>query len=155
MRGLAAALVLAGALAAPAVALANAPAPYVRQPGRLGGAFVVKPTSLVVEHETLSFSCPGQGMRCEFEAVYHVRNDGDAAEEVLGAFYGIASGAVTIRAGGADVRRELTPDQRATTDEAVFALDPTLRTAYGGSLDRTGFDLAVGPHARVDLVFSG
>ena len=30
-----------------------------------GGAFIVKPTTLIVQHETLSFRCPGEGSRSE------------------------------------------------------------------------------------------
>lgn len=148
-------LSLVAALTVAAPAAANAPAPWVRSPARLGGAFVVAPTTLVVEHETLSFDCPGEGVRCTFEAVYRVRNDGDAREEVLGAFYGISSQRVSVRARGVDLRRELTPEQLAVTDEAVFAIDPSLRTQYAGSLDRTGFAFALEGHAREDLVFSG
>jgi hypothetical protein len=141
------------ALAAPASA--NAPAPFVRDPARLGGAFVVKPTALVVEHEALTFDCPGEGLRCTFEARYAVRNDGDAREEVLGAFYGILSQRVSVTSGGADLRRELTSEQRAVTDEEVFAIDPDLRVHYAGSLDRTGFAFALEGHAHGELVFAG
>ncbi|HEY8087875.1 MAG TPA: hypothetical protein VIF09_08520 [Polyangiaceae bacterium] len=136
-------------------ARANAPAPYVRDPAHLGGAFVVKPTSLVVEHEALTFDCPGEGLRCTFEARYAVRNDGDAREEVLGAFYGISSQQVSATSRGEDLRRELTPEQRTVTDEAVFAIDPDLRTHYAGSLDRTGFAFALDGHARGEIVFAG
>ncbi|HEY3817952.1 MAG TPA: hypothetical protein VGL81_12315 [Polyangiaceae bacterium] len=137
-----------------AVARANAPAPYVRMPDRLGGAFVVAPTSLVVEREELSFRCEGPAA-CSFQAVYHVVNPGDAREEVLGAFYGIAARAVTIRADGADARRELTPEQRQSIDAAVSAIEPKVLSSYGESLRRTGFTLGVDAHGRAELVFEG
>ncbi|HEY1697184.1 MAG TPA: hypothetical protein VGG39_33720 [Polyangiaceae bacterium] len=155
MRALLASLVLLATLAVALPAAANAPAPWVRAPARLGGAFVVKPTTLVVEHEALTFTCPGQGLRCTFEARYRVRNDGAEREEVLGAFYGIASQQVSVRSRGVDLRRTLTPEQLAVTDEAVFALDPELRRQYATSLDRTGFAFAVDGHAREELVFEG
>jgi hypothetical protein len=134
---------------------ANAPAPFVREPPRLDGAFVAGPTTLVVEHEELSFRCDADGTRCSFEAVYHVRNDGDAPEEVLGAFYGIASRDVSVRVRGADARHAVTPEQLAVMDAAVHALDPTVGGGHPESLGRTGFALALEAHTRADLVFSG
>jgi hypothetical protein len=134
-------------------AYANAPAPYVRSPGRLGGAFVVAPTSLMVEREELSFRCESR-TACAFQAVYHVVNPGDAPEEVLGAFYGISARGVTIQADGADARRTLTPEQLAACDAAVAGIEPQV-LSYGESLRRSGFALAVGPHARAALVFEG
>ncbi|HEX3345784.1 MAG TPA: hypothetical protein VHS09_14470 [Polyangiaceae bacterium] len=147
--------VVAAVLAAQApAALANAPAPYVRQPDRLGGAFVVAPTSLVVEREDLSFRC-ATASSCTFQAAYHVVNPGDAREEVLGAFYGIAAHGVTIRADGVDARRELTAEQRVASDAAVTAIEPRVVSSYGEALRRTGFTLAVEGHARAELVFEG
>ena len=146
---------LASTLALPSSARANAPAPFVREPNRFDGAFVVKPTSLIVEHEELTFRCSEPKPTCAFEAVYHVRNGGDATEEILGAFYGIASHAITIRARGADARHDLTAEQLAVTDAAVLALDPTIGGGHPETLGRTGFSLAVEAHARVDLVFTG
>jgi len=154
-RRVAGACAFALTLALGPVAGANAPAPYVQVPTRLGGAFVQQATTLVVEHEELTFRCGGDAVSCLFEAVYHVRNDGQAREVVLGAFYGIASTSIKIRAGGVDARRELTDEQSAAMDAAVKALDPAIAADYGASVSRVGFTLAVDAHARVDLVFSG
>jgi hypothetical protein len=131
---------------------ANAPAPFVRRAGNEGGAFIAQPTSLVVEHEELTFRCDGG--TCDFQAIYHVVNPTDAREEVLGAFYGIMTDRFEAKADGADARRTLTGEQLKTIDEAVAALDPDLvRDAEG--LTRQGFTLAVHAHARVTLVFAG
>ena len=151
---LACGVVLALSVSLAPAAEANAPAPYVRQPDRLGGAFVVAPTSLVVEREELTFRCETTNT-CAFRAVYHVVNPGEAREEVLGAFYGIASQKVTVRADGLDARRELTPEQRAASDAAVSAIEPKVLSSYGEALRRTGFTLGVAAHARAELVFEG
>jgi hypothetical protein len=151
---LACAVVLALSLSLAPPVRANAPAPFVRIPDRLGGAFVIAPTSLVVEHEELSFRCDTVAV-CSFRAVYHVANPGDAREEVLGAFYGIAAQGVTIRADGLDARRQLTPEQRVASDAAVSAIEPKVMSSYGESLRRTGFTLGVAGHARTELVFEG
>jgi hypothetical protein len=152
--GLACGVAAALTLSLAPVARANAPAPYVRGPDRLGGAFVVTPTSLVVEREELSFRCAAVAT-CSFRAVYHVVNPGEVREEVLGAFYGIAARGVTITAGGLDARRELTPEQRATIDTGVVAIEPQVLTIYKEQLRRTGFTLGVDAHGRADLVFEG
>jgi hypothetical protein len=151
---LACAAALVVSLSMAPLARANAPAPFVRLPDRLGGAFVVAPTSLVVEHEELSFRCD-TAFTCSFEAVYHVVNPGEAREEVLGAFYGIASTGVTIRADDHDARRELTAEQRAVCDAAVSAIEPKVVASYGTALRSTGFTLGVDAHARAVLVFQG
>ncbi|MGD0524650.1 MAG: hypothetical protein ABSE49_05885 [Polyangiaceae bacterium] len=137
-------------------ARANAPAPFVRSPENLGGAFVAGQTSLVVEHEDLSFRCDSLAP-CSFRAVYHVLNPGDAREEVLGAFYGIAASDVTIRADGADARHELTAEQLAVCEAAVRALQPEgpRLDSLGSAVRRVGFTLAVAAHARAELVFEG
>lgn len=131
-------------------ARANAPAPLVRADRNEGGAFVARPTSLVVEHEDLSFRCNGDD--CAFQAVYHVVNPTDAREEVLGAFYGIAADQLTATADGADARRTLCPDQMSTVDNAVAVLDQELAR---DDVARQGFYLAVDAHARATLVFAG
>ena len=148
---------LAAALLALAVALthshrarANAPAPFVRKAGNEGGAFVARPTSLLVEHEDLSFRCDGDD--CAFQAVYHVLNPTDAREEVLGAFYGIRSDALTAPADGADARRTLSPEQLRAIDDAVAVFDPDLAH---DDVTRQGFFLGVDAHARATLVFAG
>jgi hypothetical protein len=132
-------------------ARANAPAPLVRVPTNEGGAFVAKQTTLVVEHEELTFRCDGE--TCAFRAVYQVLNPGDAREEVLGAFYGIAADHLTATADGADARRTLSADQLRAIDDAAAAIDPD--ALQGGDVTRQGFWLGVGPHARATLVFSG
>lgn len=131
-------------------ARANAPAPLVRAPSNEGGAFVAKQTSLVVEHEELTFRCDGEV--CAFRAVYHVLNPGDAREEVLGAFYGIAADHLMATADGADARRTLSDDQLRAIDDAAAAIDSD---ALQGDVTRQGFWLGVDPHARATLVFSG
>lgn len=112
---------------------------------------MAKQTSLVVEHEELTFRCDGE--TCAFQAVYRVLNPGDVREEVLGAFYGIAADHLAATADGADARRALTEDQLRAIDDAVAAIEPD--TLQGGDVTRQGFWLGVDPHARVTLVFTG
>ncbi len=72
-------------------ASANAAAPYRRDPGAAGGAFVAGQTSLVVDHETLVIDCVEAERgdpECRFEALYDVSNPTDTDEEVLGIFFG-------------------------------------------------------------------
>jgi hypothetical protein len=158
----AAVLVLLCSSLAPRAAHANAPAPYRYDLAALGGAWVIGQTPLVVEREELDFTCGLVDLSpsCRFRAVYHVYNPTSAREQVLGAFYGIASEATSIRAAGVDVRRELTDEQAITMDASVRALgretDPTLRPGEEPApVSRTGFTLAVEPGARVDLAFDG
>jgi hypothetical protein len=113
--------------------------------------FVAKQTSLVVEHEELTFTCGGDD--CRFVAVYHVLNPTDAREEVLGAFYGIEADQLTATADGADARRTPTDDQLRVIDDATAAIDTDVFA--GGDVTRQGFWLGVEPHARATLVFSG
>jgi hypothetical protein len=134
------------------VAAANAPAPFIRVPGKEGGAFVLQPTALAVEHEELTFRCEVGG--CDFEAVYHVLNPTDAREEVLGAFYGIASRRLTATADGRDARRTLTAEQVRAVDDVVAAIDPAMAEP-GEKTARMGFGLTVDAHARATLVFAG
>ncbi len=134
----------------PAPAWANAAAP-LRAPDNEGGAFIAGPTTLVVEHEELSFRC-GDG-ECTFEAVYHVWNPGDAREDVVGAFYGIETDRLTATANGVDARHPLTPDQLRTVDDAVAVFDTAV--ARDTTIAREGFALGVDAHARGTLVFSG
>ena len=129
---------------------ANAAAPLFA-PGDRGGAFIAGPTTLVVEHEEVEFRCGELG--CEFEAVYHVQNPGDAREEVIGAFYGIETDHFATTADGVDARRPLTPEQLRAVDGAVGAFDRAL--AQDTKIVREGFGLGVDPHARATLVFSG
>ncbi len=138
-------------LAVAGVAEANAAQTFVRAPEAEGGAFLERPTRLVVEHEELSFRCDATD--CAFTAVYHVRNPGDVREEVLGAFYGIATDAFQAVADGADARRELTPEQLAAVDANVAAIDPAL--AHDASVGRSGFALAVEAGERATITFSG
>jgi hypothetical protein len=154
----------AGALLAawlwPRPAAANAPAPYRYDTGALGGAWVADKTPLVVEREELGFTCQEVELvpSCRFQATYHVFNPTGAREQVLGAFYGVASEATSIRAGGVDVRRELTPEQLATIDASVRSLareiDPNAKPEDTPVFAKA-FALAVDAGARVDLVFEG
>jgi hypothetical protein len=147
--GAALALVFA-LLAASDPASANAAAPLYA-PDDLGGAFIVRPTTLVVEHEELTFRCAER--QCEFEAVYHVRNPGDSREEVIGAFYGIKTDQFAATANGVDARHPLTPDQLRAVDSAVGVFDPAV--AHDTAIAREGFALGVDAHASATLVFSG
>ena len=74
----------------------------------LGGAFIVRPTTLVVEHEELTFRC-AEERQCEFEAVYHLRRTPATHAEVIGAFYGIKTDQFATTANGVDARHPLTP----------------------------------------------
>ncbi len=128
----------------------NAAAP-LPAPSHEGGAFIAQPTTLIVEHEDLRFRCTeGQ---CEFEAVYQVQNPGDAREEVVGAFYGIATDRFETTVDGVDARYPLAPAQTRAVDDAVAVFDPAV--ARDATIAREGFALGVGAHARVTLVFSG
>ena len=143
----------ATAIASSPRALANSPAPYVREPTNLGGAFILKQTSLVVEHEDLTFRCERD--RCTFSATYAVFNPGEAREEVLGAFYGEgASGEVAIQADGIDARHAITEEQKRAILATIAAIDPEAASEHG-SVEGAGFTLAVDGRARRMLSFSG
>jgi hypothetical protein len=149
---LVAALCVASLAALRSPASANAPAPFVRVGANEGGVFLQRPTSLVVEHEEVTFRCDGG--TCDFRAVYHVLNPTGGREEVLGAFYGIASDRFEAKADGSDARRTITDAQRTAIDDSVAALDPSLLRDVE-RVTREGFVLGVDAHARATLVFSG
>jgi hypothetical protein len=149
-RSIAGLIVLFVALAVSDPAWANAAAPLYA-PGDEGGAFIARPTPLVVEHEELGFRCAERG--CEFEAVYHVRNPGDERVEVIGAFYGIETDHFASTADGVDARRPLTPEQLGAIDRAVAVFDEAV--ARDSKIAREGFALGVDGHARATLTFSG
>ncbi len=138
-------------VALPGRAWANAAARFVAAPANEGGAFIVRPTSLVVDCEKLGFRCDARD--CQFTAVYHVMNPGDAREEVLGAFYGIEAEKLTATANGVDARRTLTPEQLRAVDDVVAVSDPAV--VRDSRVTREGFVLGVDAHARATLVFSG
>lgn len=134
-------------------------------PGNRSGAFLPRPTVLVVEHEELGFQC--DAVDCKFEAVYHIQNPSDTREQVLGAFYGVDTHAFAANADGVDARYRLTPEQLKAIDEAVTApacqINPDQRKVCEqppplGPTDlvtREGFFLTVDAHASATLVFSG
>jgi hypothetical protein len=119
--------------------------------GREAGAFLARPSTLVVDHEDLAFRCDEKG--CTFRAVYDVRNPSDAREEALGAFYGIGADDLTATTGGVDARYSLTPEQEKAIDDAVAVFDPNV--ARDRTIARQGFLFGVDAHARATLVFAG
>lgn len=143
------------ALTITGAARGNAPAPYVRT-AAAGAPFVLGRTPLEVEREELSFDCGLRGARieCAFVATYHVRNPTAERQEVLGAFYGVAADRVTVTAGGADARHDLTPEQLAACDRAVRELAPSSESRVPAAA-RTGFIVGVAASATTDVVFAG
>lgn len=141
---------LGGLLIPSGPAWANAAAPFVRVPSNEGGAFLARPTALVVEHEALDFRCDARS--CDFRAVYQIYNPSDAREEVLGAFYGIRTEDFEATGDdGSNARQSLTTEQRQAVDDAVgdpeVTRDPSIR--------REGFIFGVDAHGRGTLVFAG
>jgi hypothetical protein len=155
-RALGAAALVALVLLGPTRARANAGIPYAEDRRSLGGAVLTKATSLVVDSEDLTFRCAIES--CDFRATYHVRNPGDAREEVFGVFYGGPSDqSVTVRAGGADIRKTVPPEAFAATDATVRQIDPSIdeNGLARGFFRRTGFDLAVDAGQSLEVVFEG
>ncbi len=141
-------------------ASANAAAPYRRDPGAAGGAFVAGQTSLVVEHETLVIDCveaERNDTECRFEALYDVANPTDTDEEVLGVFFGASPEEMTVSMDGVDVRRAVKSEQ---VEEAARSIPKD--AADRGETERavdprrtTGFTVAVRAHDRKRVRFAG
>ena len=142
-------------------ASANAAAPYHRNPGAAGGAFVAGQTSLVVEHETLVIDCaaasPPDDVECRFEALYDVANPTETDEEVLGVFFGASPEEMTVSIGGVDVRRRVQHEQVAEAARSI-PRDPVDRSESEHVVDDrlvTGFAVAVRARDKKRVRFAG
>jgi len=142
-------------------ASANAAAPYHRNPGAAGGAFVAGQTSLVVEHETLVIDCaaasPPGDVECRFEALYDVANPTETDEEVLGVFFGASPDEMTVSIEGVDVRRPVRQEQVAEAARSI-PRDPVDRSEPEHVVDErlvTGFAVAVRAGGKKRVRFAG
>lgn len=164
-RALLPALALSGltALVAAAPARANMAAVQLH-PARFAPPVAARAVGVRVESERLTFECDAQGGApvCRFEAVYQVRNPADAAESVVGAFYGARARAVEIRAGDQRVDRSLSEDEVAGLDDALQAAAGDQTSNHHAPLrpkdeaaGRYGFELALGPGERTSLTARG
>lgn len=174
-------VVLGCALVAPAVARANAAAPFSRDTSGPTGVFFERATTIRVEREELVIVCEGtRHPTCRFEATYFLHNRGGSAEELLGAFYELLEprllgavhdpetprahesrsrgpGEVSVKLDGAPVDREATAEQLARMDALVLADEAVAKDVRDGSrhLHRSPFRLSLGPDARARLLFAG
>jgi len=134
---------------------AAAPIDTCRNCGTEAGAFVVRPTALVVEHEDLEFRCDAH--ECVFIATYRVLNPGDVRVEALGAFYGIKTDRFAATVNGVDVRHPLTAEQVRAIDDAVATSHAEIAflVFFHREIIHEGFAIGVDAHARATLVFGG
>jgi hypothetical protein len=104
------------------------------------GAFLVEPTSLVVERVTLVVDCSmaDERPRCRFEAVYDVSNPTDLVEEVPGLFVGLHDDEIAIAIDGVDVRRHV-PSEHVVSAGFVVRVEPREKKSLrlSGRLDST------------------
>jgi hypothetical protein len=158
-------LVLAGlaVLAGAGPARANMAAVQLH-PAKFAPPIAVRAAGVKVESERLRFECEARAgaPSCRFEAVYTVRNPGDAAETVVGAFYGARAKVVAISAGEARVDRALSAEEGAALDEALeAAAGDQIRRQHSPlsvkdeAAGRFGFELALGPGERASLAARG